>query len=386
MSIADPGTPWTVDEARAVGRVAWVQVGALTRADFPAGVLSALARDRRLALDGQALVRPAERGRLVLDAGFDPEVLRHVTTLKLNEQELETLGGLAEVEGSTRSPKLLITRGSKEALVVVGGVHERLAVRRVENADPTGAGDAFLAAYVWARAAGHRPLSAARQAAVTAARALELGRVSALVRTVEGVFRLDVETETQCWDSDDVPVDHERLGLELPRLVAASAGGATVVALVDRRPPLLVSWDVGVTWTEAGWGLPPGFDVSVDRARPRPGALRRAQQAPPLQGRRPVLALARTGVARIEAVPGVGWARSASRPDAGNHPPCGRDRGRGGGRDVYFHEGYDWWHGSCSCSRPTCPCSATSPAPASARPPTTSSTPTSARYCSARQV
>lgn len=58
--------------------------------------------------------------------------------------------------------------------MVVGGVHERLAVRRVENADPTGAGDAFLAAYVWARAAGHRPLSAARQAAVTAARALEL--------------------------------------------------------------------------------------------------------------------------------------------------------------------------------------------------------------------
>jgi sugar/nucleoside kinase (ribokinase family) len=173
MSIADPGTPWTVDEARAVGRVAWVQVGALTRADFPAGVLSALARDRRLALDGQALVRPAERGRLVLDAGFDPEVLRHVTTLKLNEQELETLGGLAEVE-KYEIPELLITRGSKEALVVVGGVHERLAVRRVENADPTGAGDAFLAAYVWARAAGHRPLSAARQAAVTAARALEL--------------------------------------------------------------------------------------------------------------------------------------------------------------------------------------------------------------------
>ena len=49
-------------------------MGALTRADFPADVLAALARDRRLALDGQALVRPRRTGPLVLDADFDPAV------------------------------------------------------------------------------------------------------------------------------------------------------------------------------------------------------------------------------------------------------------------------------------------------------------------------
>ena len=48
-------------------------------------------------------------------------------------------------------------------------------MRRVEGKDPTGAGDAFLAGYVWARAAGHRPLSAARSAGAVAARVLELG-------------------------------------------------------------------------------------------------------------------------------------------------------------------------------------------------------------------
>ena len=47
-------------------------------------------------------------------------------------------------------------------------------MRRIETDDPTGAGDAFLAAYVWSRAAGHRPVSAARHAATTAARVLEL--------------------------------------------------------------------------------------------------------------------------------------------------------------------------------------------------------------------
>jgi hypothetical protein len=50
--------------------------------------------------------------------------------------------------------------------------------------------------------------------------------------------------------------------------VAASAAGATVVAVVDRRPPLVVSYDAGTTWSEAGGGLPPGFDVAVDPADP----------------------------------------------------------------------------------------------------------------------
>jgi hypothetical protein len=89
----------------------------------------------------------------------------------------------------------------------------------------------------------------------------------ARARTVEGVFDLDVETEIVLGEVDAV-VDHERLELELPRLVAASAGGATVVALVDRRPPLLVSWDAGATWTESGGGLPAGFDVAVDTDDP----------------------------------------------------------------------------------------------------------------------
>jgi sugar/nucleoside kinase (ribokinase family) len=173
MTLADAGSPWALADVRAVGRADWVQVGALTRADFPADVLAALARDRRVALDGQALVRPAKTGVLVLDADFDPAVLRHVTALKLNEQELETLGGEDLVVG-LGVPELLLTHGSTGGVVVARGVRERVPVRPVLTSNPTGAGDAFLAGYVWARAAGHRPVSAARHAATTAARVLEL--------------------------------------------------------------------------------------------------------------------------------------------------------------------------------------------------------------------
>lgn len=89
----------------------------------------------------------------------------------------------------------------------------------------------------------------------------------ALVRTADGVFEVDVGEEAVVRESD-AAVDHTTLDLELPRLVAAAAAGSTVVALVDRRPPLLVSHDAGTTWTEAGGGLPAGFDVAVDPADP----------------------------------------------------------------------------------------------------------------------
>jgi hypothetical protein len=90
--------------------------------------------------------------------------------------------------------------------------------------------------------------------------------VRALVRTVAGTFAVDLETEdvepeVQELETADVPV-------ELPRVVAAAASGSTVVAVVDRRPPLAISNDAGRTWREAGGGLPPGFAVAVDDANP----------------------------------------------------------------------------------------------------------------------
>jgi sugar/nucleoside kinase (ribokinase family) len=178
MTVLDPGSPWTRDDVRGLGRAEWVHVGGLTRGDFAPDVLELLGRDRRLALDGQALVRPAASRRLVLDSDFDPGVLRCVTVLKLSDEEVQALGGEDRV-AELGVPELLLTHGSTGALVVARGERERVPVRRVETDDPTGAGDAFLAAYVWARAAGHRPASAARHAAMTAARVLELSATPA---------------------------------------------------------------------------------------------------------------------------------------------------------------------------------------------------------------
>jgi hypothetical protein len=90
--------------------------------------------------------------------------------------------------------------------------------------------------------------------------------VRAAVRTLAGSFLIDLEEEQVIGETEDFDVP--RISVELPRVVAAAAAGPTIVAVVERRPPLAISNDAGSTWREAGGGLPPGFAVAVDEDNP----------------------------------------------------------------------------------------------------------------------
>jgi hypothetical protein len=85
-----------------------------------------------------------------------------------------------------------------------------------------------------------------------------------VVETSEGVHTIDAETEQVI---DFVPgaelSEMPQPRVELPLLVAAAAEGSTVVAVLDRRPPLAVSHDAGSSWREAGGGLPPGRAIAI---------------------------------------------------------------------------------------------------------------------------
>ena len=90
----------------------------------------------------------------------------------------------------------------------------------------------------------------------------------ALVATALGVLLVDLDVEEVIDETaDDVPVDPDA-GVSLPRLVAAARQGSTVVAVVDRKPPLFVSYDAGTTWRESGAGLPPGRCVAISPDHP----------------------------------------------------------------------------------------------------------------------
>jgi hypothetical protein len=86
--------------------------------------------------------------------------------------------------------------------------------------------------------------------------------VRTLVRTVDGVFEVDLDEEevlglVEAW------VEPEPVSVSLPLVLAAASSGSTVIAVVDRRPPLAVSNDAGRTWRESGGGLPPGRAVAI---------------------------------------------------------------------------------------------------------------------------
>jgi hypothetical protein len=87
--------------------------------------------------------------------------------------------------------------------------------------------------------------------------------VRALVRIEDEVWAVDLEEEALLGPSGEKVRVTPAPAVGLPRVVAAAAAGSTVVAVLDRKPPLAVSHDAGTTWSESGRGLPPGRAVAI---------------------------------------------------------------------------------------------------------------------------
>jgi sugar/nucleoside kinase (ribokinase family) len=172
MSQDAVGDAWSPERSvEAAADAPWVNVCALVRTEFPPVTLAALADGRRLLVDAQGLVRRADLGDLKTD-GEIGDVLRHVTVLKLNDEEAETLVGDAKPERlrALGVPEVLLTLGSQGAYVVTPELIEHVPAQTIEGpVDPTGAGDTFSAGYLVARIAGADPVEAARAATETVA-------------------------------------------------------------------------------------------------------------------------------------------------------------------------------------------------------------------------
>jgi sugar/nucleoside kinase (ribokinase family) len=166
--LGDPFTPKDVAEwlSSALVDADWVHLGPLTREDFPAETIAALARRHVISLDGQGLVRRPQLGELVLDAEYDPEVLEHVDVLKLAHDELAALGLQLEESAlaSLGVREVVVTLGPTGAVVFADGAAEHVPTIPLEGIDPTGAGDSWTTSYLAYRRRKHAPISAARLA------------------------------------------------------------------------------------------------------------------------------------------------------------------------------------------------------------------------------
>ncbi len=164
MQVEALGDEWRPGDLPQLPPLHWVHVAALSRHEFPADTLAALARGRRVSLDGQGLVRAPALGPLRLDADFDRELLRHIWVLKLAEEEAELVGD----PGALGVREVVVTHGSRGSTVHWGGRSEFVRAHPIA-ADPTGAGDAYAVAYIVARNTGFAPPGAARRATAVVA-------------------------------------------------------------------------------------------------------------------------------------------------------------------------------------------------------------------------
>jgi hypothetical protein len=93
--------------------------------------------------------------------------------------------------------------------------------------------------------------------------------VIAHVRTADGVAVVDLDDETLVALDPAAPFEAPpEPAIDLPLVVAGAAAGSTIVAVVDTKPPLVVSHDAGSTWRESGRGLPAGRSVAISADDP----------------------------------------------------------------------------------------------------------------------
>jgi HAD superfamily hydrolase (TIGR01549 family) len=179
----DPFTPTDVHGWMAPGLAdaSAIVCGAQWRDDFGEATLAAVARTGRpVYLDGQGPLRLPRLGPLHLAGPLPHSLLRHVTVLKLAEEEAHVaLGGIdAAAARKLGVPVVVVTLGARGAVLLVDGRAVDVPVEPVWNlADSVGAGDAFLALMAAAGADGATPVEAVRFACNTTA-ALLRARVS----------------------------------------------------------------------------------------------------------------------------------------------------------------------------------------------------------------
>ena len=85
--------------------------------------------------------------------------------------------------------------------------------------------------------------------------------------TALGCVAVDLESGDAELVEDDPPTAGSA-EVSLPLLIAADQVGARIVAVLNRRPPLMLSDDAGQTWREAGGGLPAGTAVAIHPDEP----------------------------------------------------------------------------------------------------------------------
>jgi hypothetical protein len=170
--------PFGLEDVRGVQGFDVVLLGPLMGTDLPAVVVEWLAdHNGLLGLDVQGYLRRTEGAR-VIPARWEgcARVLARVDVLKCNAAEAEAMVGLgtpaamAAALAALGPREVLVTLGSRGSWVHAEGCGTSIAATEVPVADPTGAGDTYVAGYLVRRLEGATPADSGRFAAELAGR------------------------------------------------------------------------------------------------------------------------------------------------------------------------------------------------------------------------
>jgi sugar/nucleoside kinase (ribokinase family) len=109
-----------------------------------------------MSLDPQGLIRNFdENGNVTLKQPMDRRILGLIDVFKCAPREIETLTGLSDVDSAIKAVRsqgvriVIVTLGAEGALVSVEDTIHRVSAYKPEKfVDPTGAGDAFIGAFL----------------------------------------------------------------------------------------------------------------------------------------------------------------------------------------------------------------------------------------------
>ncbi len=177
LAASDPIGPG--DLPAAWRRADAIHLGPLHRRDLLPETVAVL--EGRIGIDLQGLARRSGAAGTELAPNAElKDFLAHVDVAKAAEEEIAVLlegRTLPEFRRQFSIAELLVTLGARGALLVTQSGVEEIAAVPARRRFPTGAGDVFLAAYLFARASGREPRAAGRVAARASAAQIELGHL-----------------------------------------------------------------------------------------------------------------------------------------------------------------------------------------------------------------
>ncbi len=159
QTVESISSPFSVSDVRKAKKFDIVHLGPLNKTDIPPDVIKYLRKNNPLvSLDVQGFLRKIVNKKVFLEGWDEKEALEYVNIIKCDIKEAEILAGNksirrnAEIIGEMGPKEVIITCGSKGSLSYSNGkITKIMAVKPERIIDATGAGDAYMAGYLFMR-------------------------------------------------------------------------------------------------------------------------------------------------------------------------------------------------------------------------------------------